>query len=98
MSKQFRHGARCGVPAGLENLLSISRLWASNQAERLDSEIHVVIATIAKLQGCFGRPEYEWLSLATCVVIDEAHAAITPEYTALLDWEGLGRGKDRRVL
>jgi superfamily II DNA or RNA helicase len=81
--------------SGPRKLLSISRLWASNQAERLDSEIHVIIATIAKLQGCFGRQEYEWLSQATCVVIDEAHAAITPEYTALLEWEGLGRGKDR---
>ena len=81
--------------SGPQKLLPISRLWAGNQAERLESEIHVVIATIAKLQGCFGRSEYEWLSQTTCVVIDEAHTAITPEYTALLDWQGLGRGKDR---
>ena len=80
---------------GPQKVLSVSRLWASNEAELLEPETQVAIATIAKLQGCSTRSEYEWLSQATCLVIDEAHAAITPEYTALLDWQGLGRGKDR---
>lgn len=80
---------------GPRDSLFISRLWAQNSAEPVSSRFHVVVATIAKLKTIIGKPEYDWLAKASCLVIDEAHGATTPEYTALLDWQGLGRGKDR---
>ena len=39
---------------------------------------------------------YDWLAEASCVVVDEAHAATSPAYTRLLKWQGLG-GSDERV-
>jgi superfamily II DNA or RNA helicase len=58
----------------------------------------VVVATIQKLQGCLDDHEYEWLSQATCVVIDEAHHSVAPSYTDVLVWLGLGRGRGTRPL
>ena len=80
---------------GPKKPLYISRLWAANEAEEFSGNAQVVIATIAKLQVCFENPEYGWLSNSSCLVIDEAHAAVTPEYTKLLEWLGVGRGNDR---
>ena len=78
--------------------LTISRLWANNEAEPAEGSTHVVLATIQKLQGCFDDPEYEWLSQAGCVVIDEAHHSVAPSYTQLLSWLGLGRRRGTRPL
>lgn len=80
---------------GPQRQLRINRLWASNEADPFDTDVQVVVATIQKLQGCFRDPLYDWLSRATCVVVDEAHSSIGPSYTALLHWLGLGRGNDR---
>jgi superfamily II DNA or RNA helicase len=80
---------------GPEDRLGISRLWAGNEAESLEGGTQVVVATIAKLGGCVKDPAYEWLSHATCVVIDEAHGSTEPSYTEVLDWLGLGRGRQR---
>lgn len=82
---------------GPREKLSISRLWASNEAEEIGG-FHVVVATIAKLGVCIGKPEYDWLQEPACVIIDEAHGAITPEYTDLLEWLGLARNKEARPL
>ena len=83
---------------GSADLLSVSRLWSSNDAEPVDRGAHVVIATIDKLQGCVADTRYEWLSEPACVVLDEAHHAITPEYTKLLSWVGVSRTKAKRPL
>jgi superfamily II DNA or RNA helicase len=74
----------------------INRLWASNEADPVSDSAQVVVATIQKLQGCFADPAYDWLKEDTAwVVVDEAHGAIEKSYTALLEWLGLSRGKDR---
>jgi superfamily II DNA or RNA helicase len=84
-------------PAGAQ--LTISRLWSSNDAEQVEQGDQVVVATIAKLNsGVFSDKGYDWLAKASCVVIDEAHGAITPQYTGLLDWQGMARGRDRAPL
>jgi len=75
--------------------MQISRLWASNDATPFLEGIHVVVATIDKLQGCIYTEEYEWLDNVSCLVIDEAHSATTPSYTKLLQWQGLDRGRSR---
>jgi superfamily II DNA or RNA helicase len=66
-----------------------------NEAEPVESGNQVVIATIAKLQGCVGDDGYDWLSNASCVVVDEAHGSTTTSYTAVLHWLGLGREQER---
>lgn len=77
--------------------LAVSRLWAQNEAVPVghDAGLHLVVATVHKLQGCIGEDGYDWLSEAGCVVIDEAHSSTERMYTALLKWLGLSRGKDR---
>jgi superfamily II DNA or RNA helicase len=76
---------------GARESLSISRLWASNEAVQLDTPFHVVVATIDKLQVCFEKPAYTWLAAASCVIVDEAHESTGPSYTRLLEWLGLDR-------
>lgn len=76
--------------------LQINRLWAQNEAEAGEDTRQVVVATIDKLHSrCVDNRDYSWLAAATCVIIDEAHGSIAKEYTRVLDWLGLGRGKDR---
>ena len=79
---------------GNNDRLSISRLWAKNEAEPTDGH-QLVVATIAKLQGCVGDASYDWLSCASLVVIDEAHSSIGPSYTSVLQWLGLARERSR---
>jgi superfamily II DNA or RNA helicase len=73
----------------------LSRLWRSNKAEPVDEGDQVVIATIAKLNSIAGKPQYDWLTQATCVVVDEAHASTERSYTKVLKWLGMGGGKER---
>jgi superfamily II DNA or RNA helicase len=80
---------------GPQHPLHVHRLWASNEADPYLDGTQVVVATRQKLQGCMGDKEYEWLAQATCTIIDEAHTSVTTDYTAILRWLGLGRGKDR---
>jgi superfamily II DNA or RNA helicase len=75
--------------------LRISRLWSSNEAEALEGGQQVVVATVAKLQGCVEDKAYAWLAKAACTVVDEAHGSTTPTYTEILTWLGLGRERER---
>jgi superfamily II DNA or RNA helicase len=74
---------------GPQRRLVISRLWGANEADAAHDATQVVVATIDKLQGCVGDEGYDWLKRACFVVVDEAHGAITPEYTNALSWLGL---------
>ncbi|MEI6234150.1 MAG: DEAD/DEAH box helicase family protein [Planctomycetota bacterium] len=77
---------------GAQRPLMISRLWAQNGADQPEEDAaHVVVATIQKIGNCLSNAEYDWLSKAGVVVIDEAHGAISPEYTAMLSWLGIDR-------
>ncbi len=78
--------------------LRISRLWSTNQAAPVDEGHQVVVATISKLGAIKGRAAYEWLTEATCVVVDEAHASTEKSYTAVFRWLGMGGGKERAPL
>jgi superfamily II DNA or RNA helicase len=81
---------------GPQERLTISRLWSSNEAEAAPVGCQVVVATIDKLDSRVMESEaYGWLSEATFLVIDEAHFAIGPSYTRLLEWQGMGRNKER---
>ncbi|MFJ7417520.1 DEAD/DEAH box helicase [Streptomyces uncialis] len=84
---------------GPELPLVISRLWASNEATPVDGRPHLVVATDAKLDSCLGKEEYTWLrETAALVIIDEAHTAMSPRYTRLLDRLDLTHRQTRRHL
>ncbi|MFI7125721.1 DEAD/DEAH box helicase [Nonomuraea sp. NPDC050153] len=69
--------------------LVINRLWSTREAAPSRDTAQLVVATDAKLDACLGTPEYAWLRDPALVIIDEAHASITPRYTALLSSMGL---------
>ena len=76
--------------------LRIGRLWGPNEVPEASGSSQVVVATADKLRNRVGSDDYKWLSEATCVVIDEAHTAITPEYTKILEWLDISaRGRAR---
>lgn len=81
---------------GPNETLQICRLWGSNDVFDLHSPFQLVIATEAKLRSCRKKPEYQWLfDKVTCLVVDEAHRATSPTFTALLDDLGMDHRTDR---
>jgi superfamily II DNA or RNA helicase len=78
---------------GSNDELHISRLWAENEASKINDHPQVVVATDAKLNHCVPKQEYKWLSKAKCVVIDEAHVSTSKTYTKILKWLSLDRRK-----
>ena len=80
---------------GPKGQLQISRLWGANAAAAADDSSQVVVASFQKLRGCVGDPRYDWLTEASCVIVDEAHQSIGPAYTQILQWLGLGRSQRR---
>ena len=81
---------------GPRQRLTISRLWSKFEADEVETGHQVVVATIQKLSaGVFAKKSYDWLAASRCIVVDEAHSSIGPSYTALLEWQGMARNKDR---
>ncbi|WP_328721476.1 DEAD/DEAH box helicase [Streptomyces sp. NBC_00247] len=74
---------------GAETSLAISRLWSSNEAGPVKDRPHLVVATDAKLRSCLGGDGYAWLRKSALVIVDEAHVAISPQYTEILTHLGL---------
>ncbi|GAA4598073.1 hypothetical protein GCM10023194_74650 [Planotetraspora phitsanulokensis] len=69
--------------------LVINRLWSTREAAPSNDTAQLVVATDAKLDVCLSTPEYAWLRDPALVIIDEAHASITPRYTRILTSMGL---------
>jgi hypothetical protein len=75
---------------GAMDELRIGRLWGpANEVPQASEAAQVVVATVDKLRFRVNSSNYTWLGEASCIVIDEAHGATTPEYTALLTWLGI---------
>jgi superfamily II DNA or RNA helicase len=93
------------LPTGAgKTRVAVQALVEALAARRLPSPVlwiaQVVVATVDKLRNRVDSSAYEWLAQASCVVIDEAHGATTPEYTAVLTWLGIsqtGRSTRTRV-
>ncbi|MFC4035740.1 DEAD/DEAH box helicase [Streptomyces polygonati] len=84
---------------GPELPLVISRLWSGNSATPVDGRPHLVVATDAKLNECLDTHDYAWLrKSAALVVVDEAHTAISPRYTRLLELLDLTHQRTSRHL
>ncbi|WP_433971860.1 DEAD/DEAH box helicase [Tunturiibacter lichenicola] len=79
---------------GMPSMLNISRLWGPNYVSQLDG-IQIVVATMAKLDGACKDERYDWLKDVGVLMIDEAHTSITKSYTALLEWSGFGRDRNK---
>ncbi|OUS94596.1 sacsin N-terminal ATP-binding-like domain-containing protein [Rhodococcus sp. NCIMB 12038] len=74
---------------GADYPLMIDRLWSGNSATPVTGRPHLVVATDAKLRERLGTDEYGWLRSPSLVIVDEAHEAISPEYTKILELLGL---------
>ncbi len=86
---------------GDERALTIGRLWDRNTVHEPDTEFSVIVATDAKLADTvIDAPEYEWLSRASAVFVDEAHrAGGSKRYTRILRWLGVdGRSWERPLV
>lgn len=85
---------------GAETPLAINRLWSTNEAAPVTDQPQLVVATDAKLQqpNCLAAESYAWLRDAALVIVDEAHTAITPRYTAILSLLGLTASRTERHL
>ncbi|MEU5161030.1 DEAD/DEAH box helicase [Streptomyces sp. NPDC020875] len=84
---------------GAEQPLAVNRLWSTNVAGPVRDRPHLVVATDAKLRNCLGTDEYAWLRSAALVLVDEAHTAISPQYTEILGELGLTHTRtDRHLL
>jgi superfamily II DNA or RNA helicase len=77
--------------------LEITRYWGDYEADESLQELQVVVATDAKLAAMIerGSQAHRWLQDAKLVVIDEAHTAGSPRYTAILRWLGITRDAGR---
>lgn len=80
--------------------LTIGRLWESNDVQEPDTALSVVVATDAKLEVILGSAEYEWLSSAAAVIVDEGHVAgVSTRYTRIFSWLGVdGRSFERPLI
>lgn len=83
---------------GAKAQLVISRLWSGHEATPVDGQPHLVVATDAKLQSRLATDDYAWLREAALVIVDEAHVAISPRYTEILELMGLTQHLTRRHL
>lgn len=69
--------------------LTLSRLWAQNEATERDGH-HVVVASVAKLRTLVERgqqrwsEDYGWLPRPNAIVVDEAHKSISQEYNRVM--------------
>ncbi len=90
--------------SGRNGLLSIERLWGTNEAveEEFDEGCvgQVVVATYQKLSANIANdqwhPEYEWLRRSGLVIIDEAHSAAGQAFTGILAAFGFDRNQRDR--
>lgn len=84
----------------IDSPLTVGRLWEGNDVHEPDTDFSVIVATDAKLDVILDGPEYEWLSEATVVFVDEGHVAGTStRYTRILQWLGVdGRNWKRPLI
>jgi superfamily II DNA or RNA helicase len=78
--------------------LTVSRLWAGNDADPVGAGHHVVVTIDAKLHRVISTASYAWLRDARAVIADEAHSSITPRYTEVFKALGLTAHRTDRPL
>ena len=81
---------------GPRRRMIISRFWSTNEVTEETDAFQLVVATTDKLNLAVGKTAYAWMSEASVVVVDEAHASVAPTYTRVLEWLGRGRARTPR--
>lgn len=85
--------------AGPRERLTVNRFWGGNDATPVKGTTQLVVATDAQLKTRLDKQEYAWLRSPALVVVDEAHRAIAPTYTSILERLGLtSRQTDRPLI
>jgi superfamily II DNA or RNA helicase len=77
--------------------LRINRMWGTTneKARTPEAGSTVVVATFQTLANRVGRSEMEWVFTPDLVVIDEAHGAIAPSFTRILQKVGITQRETR---
>lgn len=83
---------------GADQPLVIDRLWSGNSSTPATERPQLVVATDAKLRERLHTDDYAWLRNASLVIVDEAHVAISKEYTGILEHLGLTHWNTSRHL
>lgn len=80
--------------------LVLSRLWSNYETQEELGGVQVVVATWQKVaKTAIGNPDFAWLAESPLVVVDEAHGALSPSYTRILEWAGRSsRDRDRPLI
>lgn len=84
--------------AGPRQQLTINRFWGGNDAAEVSGTTQLVVCIDAQLTSRLGKAEYGWLRQPALVVVDEAHRAISPSYTTILEQVGLTSRQTERPL
>lgn len=84
--------------AGPSGRLIINRFWGGRDAAPVTGATQLVVATDATLNSRLGDAGYDWLRESAMVIVDEAHRAISPEYTKILGHLGIDRSRTARPL
>ena len=82
----------------INSQMVVSRFWGGYELSEESGSLQVVVASWQKVKQNIDRAEYEWLSEAPIVIIDEAHAAIHDSYTKILKWLHRGSKDSDRTL
>ena len=82
--------------AGPRDRMVISRFWSNNEVTEEPDAFQLVVATPEKLYNAVGKKNYDWMTTASIVIVDEAHVSIAPMYTDVLNWLGRGRSRAER--
>ncbi|MFW0783607.1 DEAD/DEAH box helicase family protein [Gordonia sp. CPCC 206044] len=79
--------------------LVLSRFWSTYETEEESGGVQVVVANWQKVKKrAVDNPDYAWLAESPLVVIDEAHGALHPSYTQILEWTGRTHARRDKLL
>lgn len=83
---------------GDERPLDVSRFWSGYELDESNEELQIVVAIDDTLASRLAEPHYGWLTRASLVIIDEAHTAMSKNYTEILRVLGLTSARTDRPL
>lgn len=86
---------------GPEKPLRINRLWGSTNTSCYNRGIevsHVIVATYQTLKNRTESHGFEWIFHPNCIIVDEAHGAISPSYTGIFRKMGMTHTDTNRFL
>lgn len=83
---------------GDQRALDISRFWSGYELDESNEDLQVVVAIDDTLASRMHEAQYSWITRPGIVVIDEAHTAMSKNYTEILRQLGLTASRTERPL